>query len=71
MGDVPLFALLSRRQLNFLTLSISISMSFFEAPAAILLLLSLLTLPLFSNEFGTDALSLTISVSLSASKIPS
>ena len=45
-------------------------MSFFEAPAAIFWLLSLLTLPLFSNEFGTDALNSTLPVSLSASKIP-
>ena len=45
-------------------------MSIFQAPAAIFLLLSLLTLPLFSNEFGTDALNLTTSFSLSASKIP-
>ena len=45
-------------------------MSFFDAPAAIVLLFSLLTLPQISNESGIDALNSTSSVSLSASKAP-
>lgn len=45
-------------------------MSFFNTPAATFLLLSLLTLPLISNESGTDPLNLTVAVSQSASKIP-